>query len=216
MPVEELINHTFKHSWEDVFLASWRKYPSPKRPEVRSVDIINKMFDKEKGILKTTRLIVCESALPKWLSVFAKCNTAVFLEEAEVNCKTKQMTLQSKNITLDCLIKVEETCTYTIDSENSNWTHLKQIAKATAFTFPVANKVEEFIVNRFKHNAAQGREIMENAIELVKRERELAQQRLAEQTLYFNELTDNLKENLEQSIDGLSSLNLELNLEEDN
>jgi hypothetical protein len=60
---------------------------------------------------------------------------------------------------------------------------------------------------------------MENAIELVKRERELAQQRLAEQAHYFDHLADNLKENFEQSIDnlnGLNGLNLELNLEEDN
>jgi Ca2+/Na+ antiporter len=141
-------------------------------------------------------------------------------------------------------------------------THLKQIAKATAFTFPLTNTIEEFIVSRFKQNAAQvrrfslfipilisqhnfvtnqhvclfvclfclfvwwlidfpqkGREIMENAIELVKRERELAQQRLTEQTRYFDELTDNLKENFEQSIDNLNGLNgftLELNLKEDN
>jgi hypothetical protein len=32
------------------------------------VDIINKKFDKEKGVLKTTRLILCKSALPKWLA----------------------------------------------------------------------------------------------------------------------------------------------------
>jgi hypothetical protein len=57
---------------------------------------------------------------------------------------------------------------------------------------------------------------MEAAIELVKREQALAQQRLAEQSLYFDQLTDNLKENIEQSLDTLNNLNFDFNLEEDN
>jgi hypothetical protein len=182
MPQEEQLNHTFKHSWQDVFLASWKKYPSPKRPEVLSVDIIEKKFNPEENTLKTKRLMILESTLPKWLnSMFGLGNRAVFLEESTIDLKNKTMTLASQNVTFDSLIKMEETCTYTIDKENENWTNLKQVAKATAYTFTLASTIENLIVSKFKTNAAQGREIMEAAIDLVQTEQLNAQRSLVEQ-----------------------------------
>lgn len=58
---------------------------------------------------------------------------------------------------------------------------MKQVAKATAYTFTLASTIENLIVSKFKTNAAQGREIMEAAIDLVQTEQLNAQRSLVEQ-----------------------------------
>jgi len=56
-----------RHKWADVFQASWKKYPHPRRPDILHVDVINKEFDPEKGTLTTTRIVFSKGPLPLWL-----------------------------------------------------------------------------------------------------------------------------------------------------
>merc|ERR1712137_1071819 len=55
MPLFDTLYHTFCHNWDEISLASWRKYPCHDRPDVLSVDIVDKHFDPETGVLTATR-----------------------------------------------------------------------------------------------------------------------------------------------------------------
>ncbi len=47
----EVLLHTFPVTWEDISLASWMKYPHPTRPDVLSVDVLDRHYNHETGKL---------------------------------------------------------------------------------------------------------------------------------------------------------------------
>jgi len=172
MVLFEFLKHTFEHPWSDVSLASWKKYPSPARPDVLAVDILKREFDPETGVLRTRRLLTMKMNLPCWIEKIAGPGVGIsyFCEDAIIDPRNNTMTLVGRNVSFRNLIEVEETCTYTPHKDNRNWTHFDQSAKVTAFPWGVARKIEEFFCNSFKKNASKGREIMEDAIVRVKQE----------------------------------------------
>ncbi len=152
-------------------MASWRKYPNPGRPDVLSVDIINKRFDPETGVLYATRLITTHVRLPSFLESFYDNPTVYCVEESVVDPRNKTMTLKSKNVTLSSLMEVEETCIYTSPSNlKENRTHFRQDVKITAYLFGLAGKVENWSLDNFRKNAVKGRVIMEDAVLRLRRE----------------------------------------------
>ena len=170
MPHVSKTQHTFKHRWSDVFQASWKKYPNPRRPDILHVDVINKEFDPEKGTLTTTRIVFSKGPIPLWLRPIFGQAVAVFVEEAVMDPKNKTMKMLGVNHTFDSIVKTEELCTYTPNEENEEWTDFTQQAKVTSFASYGASKVEDFILKQFKENASKGREIMEMAIQRVEQE----------------------------------------------
>ncbi|EFA82537.1 slowmo family protein [Heterostelium album PN500] len=172
----DTIYHTYKHLWTDISLASWRKYPTPDRPDVLSVDLLSKEIDPETGVLTCTRLIICKGSMPTWLKPIVGSNECFFYEETTVDPKTQTMVLKTKNLSFSNILGLEEVCTYTPDPSNAEWTQFKQEAKVTSSVFGVARKLEAFCLERFKTNATKGRAIMEQAIQKVKHEAEEIEQ----------------------------------------
>jgi len=170
MPTKGKFKHLFRHSWRDVFLASWKKYPCPSRPDILSIDIVNKNFDPERQVLTTTRLVTLKSTAPSWLQPVLGGSLCWFVEEAVIDIKNQKMVLYSKNINFKSLFSLEESCTYVPSSENPDWTQLKQIARASAHVFGIAGAMEDFAFSKFDKNQIVGREIMENAIRIVETE----------------------------------------------
>lgn len=48
-------------------MASWQKYPSENRPDVLSVDLVDRNFDAETGILTATRVVIMQDRVPRIL-----------------------------------------------------------------------------------------------------------------------------------------------------
>jgi len=186
MVLFEVLTHTFQHSWQEIAFASWKKYPNPSRPDIVSIDIIRKEFDPETGILYTRRLISVKSFIPFWLQKIIGCSPfGYFVEEAEIDPRNHRMILKSSNVSFCNIIKVEETCTYTDDSKNKEWTFFRQEAKIQAFPFGFSKKMEEWSAQTFRRNAAQGRQIMEFSIEKIKKEKEESMQKLREEEVHL-------------------------------
>ena len=55
----------FRHSWETVAKAAWRKYPNPFNPAVEGIDVVDRYVD-EKGVLKSHRLMSTRWGFPSW------------------------------------------------------------------------------------------------------------------------------------------------------
>ncbi|KYQ89771.1 slowmo family protein [Tieghemostelium lacteum] len=193
MPLFETITHTYKHLWSDVSTGSWRKYPSPNRPDILSIDMLTKEFDPETGVLKCTKLIICKGNTPSWLQAVMGNTECFFFEETIVDPQNKKMVLTTKNLNFTNILGVEEVCTYTPHPENNEWTLFTQEAKVTSSLFGIARKMEAFCLEKFKANAHKGRKIMEDAIQKVKLE--------AEESLANLEATlDTLKQEVDESI----------------
>eukprot|EP01121_Diplochlamys_sp_Union-15-3_P020324 TRINITY_DN7906_c0_g1_i1.p1 TRINITY_DN7906_c0_g1~~TRINITY_DN7906_c0_g1_i1.p1 ORF type:complete len:212 (-),score=37.18 TRINITY_DN7906_c0_g1_i1:71-706(-) len=171
MPQKGTFRHIFHHSWKDVFLASWKKYPSERRPDILSIDLINKEFDPEAQVLRTTRLVTLKSTAPSWLQPILGGHLGWFLEEAIIDMKAKKMVMYSKNLSFKSIFTLEEGCTYEQNKENPFWTDFRQTATASAHVWGVAGAMEDVAFSKFTLNASLGKDIMENAIRIVKKER---------------------------------------------
>ncbi len=118
------------------------------------------------------RLITCKGSGPAWLQSLIGGSLFYFVEETTVDPRNKKMVLSSCNVSFSDLLTVEEVCTYTPNNENLQWTNFSQTAKFTAFPFGLKGKIESICLDKFLKNASKGREIMEQAILLVKQERQ--------------------------------------------
>jgi len=168
MPEQASVFYTFRHSWKDISLASWLKYPCDERPDVKSVDIIDRSFDPNTGILRAKRLIIIQKKLPVWLKAILGSDLCYFLEESVIDPRNNLMKLTGTNISYSSIMLLKETCTYTIHPENNAWTRLQQEASASAFVFGFSSRIEKYCVNSFEANAAKGRAVMENTVHRLK------------------------------------------------
>mmetsp|Transcript_174 Transcript_174/g.597 ORF Transcript_174/g.597 Transcript_174/m.597 type:complete len:241 (-) Transcript_174:60-782(-) len=168
MVVAESLSHTFPYEWEDVSLASWKKYPNPERPDVLSVDIIDRKFDPATGQLTARRVVIMKDRrLPRILQPIFGGGYCICVEDSVVDPVNKKMVLQARNVTFQNIASIEETCTYTVSAHSAAHTNLVQEAKVTAFPFGVKGTIEKFLGDKFKSNAVAGRKIMDKAIERV-------------------------------------------------
>eukprot|EP01099_Mayorella_cantabrigiensis_P002110 TRINITY_DN1931_c0_g1_i1.p1 TRINITY_DN1931_c0_g1~~TRINITY_DN1931_c0_g1_i1.p1 ORF type:complete len:222 (-),score=52.64 TRINITY_DN1931_c0_g1_i1:194-799(-) len=159
--IENLL-HTFRHSWSNVSLAYWLKYPHPSRPDVQGFDVVKREFDPETYTLKTTRVGLIRSSWPTWINSFLG-DSMIFIEEAVIQPKQNRMELNGRNLTCSNIIELRERCLYCASSENPAWTTFQQEATVSAPGFSTSY-VEGVIRSIFSKNSQKGKELMENVL----------------------------------------------------
>ena len=161
----------FEYSWEEVSTNNWRKYCSwnNQSSHVIGVDTISRTLDPATNILRTERLITCKQNLPQWLRGFTGAqDTSLVYEVSYVDPAAKKVTMCSQNMTWSELLSVQETVVYK-PSQTPGQTTFEQQAKIIALCGgwqKIKNTIEEFTVERFRQNAAKGREGFERVLEI--------------------------------------------------
>ncbi|KAK7602976.1 hypothetical protein V9T40_002975 [Parthenolecanium corni] len=161
--------HVFNHSWETVVQAAWRKYPNPMNPAVLGTDVIDrKVVD---GVLHTHRLVTSEWGLPGWArSIVGPSGVCYASENSEVDPKTREMKLQTRNLSFGSLVAVDEKLTYQPCPNDSSKTLLKQEAIVTVHGVPLSNYLENMLTNNISCNASKGRQAIEWVITKIETE----------------------------------------------
>ncbi|KAJ2064376.1 Phospholipid metabolism protein [Coemansia aciculifera] len=174
--------HVFKHDWETVSLANWRKYPNEQTPHVRHVEILNQDVDPVTGVLRTERLIMVRQNVPMLVRKIFGGDTSYVLEYSEVDPRKQTLVMQSQNMTYSNLLSVGEYITYTPDPENSKHTLFTQSAqlKASGALCRFANKIEDICWNRFQDNAHIGKLGLEQVVSKILAERQAMTMPLAQ------------------------------------
>lgn len=186
-------SHEFAYSWDEVSTANWRKYCpwNDKSTHVIAVDTLSRRLSPETGILRTERLITCKQSAPSWLrSVLgSKEDTSLVYEVSYVDAAAKKVTMCSQNMTWNDILSVQETVVYRPGPRGmagETTTIFEQRAKIIALCGgwqKIKNAVEDFSVERFKQNAAKGREGFERVLrisrEVFAEEREKRQMQAA-------------------------------------
>jgi hypothetical protein len=175
MPLTASLNHTFAHSWSEISLAYWLKYPSPERPDVLSVDLIDREFDPETGILSAKRIITSRLPFPAWLHTVVPWDLTVDchgLEAAKIDPRRQIMHLSAQNLTFGSVMRLTERCIYQADPSNpAASTLLLQEAETESDLFwAVAKSVESWTLQTFKEKAVLGRRIMEETSNRIREE----------------------------------------------
>ncbi|RMZ80356.1 hypothetical protein DV738_g2810, partial [Chaetothyriales sp. CBS 135597] len=176
-------SYTFDYSWEEVSTNNWRKYCpwNNKAEHVLAVDTVSRHVDAATGILRTERLITCRQAAPKWvLSLLGGDTTSFVYEVSYVDPVAKKVTMCSTNMTWSNLLQCRETVVYQPSSTDARGkTDFNQTAKIIALCGgwqKIKTKIEDVSLERFRENAARGREgfemVLETSRKLFAEERE--------------------------------------------
>uniref|UniRef100_A0A060T8N3 ARAD1D04796p n=1 Tax=Blastobotrys adeninivorans TaxID=409370 RepID=A0A060T8N3_BLAAD len=164
-------SHAFDYSWDQVSAANWKKYPNEMSTHVVAVDVLRREVDPKSGLLTTERLITCQQSIPRWiLTLVGGSNVSYVREVSTVDPNTKTLTMRSVNLTMNNLLSVYETVTYTPDPEcPHDRTIFRQDAQITAYASfrKVCNKIEDWSFERFGYNAQRGRQGFESVLQKV-------------------------------------------------
>ncbi|GJW04756.1 protein slowmo homolog isoform X2 [Tanacetum coccineum] len=103
--------HIYKHPWERVTSASWRKFPDPENirtlSHILEVDTLNHKLNPEEGKLYTTRAITIHAPVPWFLRKIVGQDMCHCVESTMVDAKTRSMQLATRNISLQKYLEAE-------------------------------------------------------------------------------------------------------------
>ncbi|WCJ36928.1 MSF1-like family protein [Euphorbia peplus] len=171
--------HVYKHPWERVTSASWRKFTEPENKRVLShileVDTLEQRLDCQAGKLYTTRAVTVHAPGPWFIRKIIGQDICHCVETTVVNAQTRSMQIRSRNISLQKFIEVEEKIRYDPHPENpSTWTLCRQETsisiKPLSALASMAEKIEQKCAERFLQNSAKGREVMERICKYLEAE----------------------------------------------
>lgn len=162
--------YTYRHPWERVTSASWRKFADPENKRTLShileVDTLNRKLDPDSGKLYTTRAITIHAPGPWFIRKIVGQDICHCVESTVVDGQSRSMQLTTRNISLQKFIEVEEKIRYDPHPDNPDkWTICRQQTsiriKPLSALASMAEKVEQRCAEKFVQNSAKGREVME-------------------------------------------------------
>ncbi|CAO3634693.1 unnamed protein product [Cunninghamella echinulata] len=152
----------------NVTLAFWLRYPNPFASHVLAVDVSNRYVD-ERGVLKTTRLVLKKGKAPKWFpQTFLKNSEAFVIEESEVDPKSKTMVTRTKNLNHVRIMQIEETQTFTSSANGENTSCKTEARIISKFGWGMTNKIEGFGQSSFAANASKARKGMRHILQMIR------------------------------------------------
>lgn len=160
--------HTYKHDWDTVSVAWWRKYPNKHAKHVKAVDTVDTTVCPETGNLTSTRVIMCDNYLPNWIIALGVSPVQYAVEHAVANARDKTLVIRSRNISGSSVMVVEERCEYRQHPDRADWTEYEQEAKIKAFLPFVYAKLERYTHSNFTTNSHKGLEVIEGLCERLR------------------------------------------------
>ncbi|CAI0450064.1 unnamed protein product [Linum tenue] len=171
--------HVYKHPWERVTSASWRKFSDPENKRtlnhILAVETLNQKLDPQTGKLYTTRALTVHAPGPWFLHKIVGQDICNCVESTVVDGRNKSMQLSTRNISLEKFIEVEESIRYDPHPDNpSGWTICRQQTsiriKPLSALASMAEKLEQKCAERFMQNSVKGREVMERICKYLESE----------------------------------------------
>ncbi|KAK6937105.1 PRELI/MSF1 domain [Dillenia turbinata] len=171
--------HVYKHPWERVTSASWRKYVDPENKRILThileVDTLDRKLDPSSGMLYTTRALTIHAPGPWFIRKIIGQDICHCVESTIVDAKSRSMELTTRNISLQKFVEVEEKVRYDPHPNNPNaWTVCRQQTsiriKPLSALASMAEKVEQRCAERFLQNSAKGRDVMERICKYLEAE----------------------------------------------
>ncbi|KAB1205975.1 hypothetical protein CJ030_MR7G016955 [Morella rubra] len=162
--------YVYKHPWERVTSASYRKFTDHENRRILThileVDTLSCKHDPISKKLYTTRAVTVHFPGPWFIRKIIGQEICHCIESTVVDAKSRSMQLSSRNVSLQKFIEVEEKIRYDPHPDNpSRWTvcrhetniHLKPLPALAS----IAEKVEQRYVEKVVKYSATGREVME-------------------------------------------------------
>jgi len=195
--------HTFCHPWQTICTAALRKYPNPLTPNVSALDVTDR--EVKNGILCSKRILTTEWGFPLWAQRLVGLDGPCYVAEySEVNPSDKTMTLNSRNLSFNKFVNIDEQLTYRQDPENPNETLMKQEFHISVKNVPFTGRMEGILEGACSSNADKGPKALEWVISNVVSEAESLQKNMQE-TMHetiarAEDFTKNIQEDLQKNV----------------
>jgi len=152
--------YSYDHPWLHVVNGMWHKYPNPQCSHVVTIDVLDRSVDPRTGIIRTERILGCKQKAPVWIvKLFGGSEDAFVREISFVDPATQTATITSVNLSLSQFATCYEQIRYS-PLPNSQMTEFHQTAEIQARMAvwrSVADKIENWMVQRFEQNAQLGK-----------------------------------------------------------
>jgi hypothetical protein len=176
--------YIYKHPWERVTSASWRKFTDHENRRILNhileVDTLSCKLDHISQQLYTTRAVTVHFPGPWFIRKMVGQDICHCVESTTVDAQSRSMQLTSRNVSLENFIQVEEKIRYDPHPDNPNgWTICRQETsihiKPLSALASIAEMVEQRCGEKVVKNSATGREVMERICKYLEAEsREIA------------------------------------------
>jgi hypothetical protein len=154
------ISYIFNYPWSLTTLASWKKYPHPKRPDILNVELISKIIESNELTLQ--RLITIKYSFPSWIPCSISNSLLYCLETTTLNLEHKTMSIDSYNLSFQNLIKLHETCLYT--SLTDHQTKLIQTVIIQSHFGYFNEYIQNWFLNEYLNTVNLGRQIISDTL----------------------------------------------------
>jgi len=161
--------YIFECPWETVSQAAFRKYPNPMTHAVVAIDVLDRSV--QEGVLHSHRLLSTQFGLPNWVNnLMGKDKNCYVSEHSKVDPQARTMLLESKNMSLNNYMRVDERLLYSPHPTDANLTLLKQEAVVEIHGIPLTSYLEDMVTRTISANANKGRQAMEWVINKINSE----------------------------------------------
>ncbi|KAK7694294.1 hypothetical protein QCA50_001476 [Cerrena zonata] len=150
----------YDHPWSHVVIGMWHKYPNPHCSHVQTIDVVDRSVDPETGIIRTERILGCTQKAPGWIVKFFGGSDDAFVREISfINPATQEATITSVNLSLSQFATCYESIRYspTTDGRHTTFHQTAEVQARMALWRSVADKLENWLVQRFEQNAQLGK-----------------------------------------------------------
>ncbi|XP_040993182.1 PRELI domain containing protein 3B-like [Juglans microcarpa x Juglans regia] len=162
--------YIYKHPWERVTSASYRKFTDHENRHILThileVDTLSCKVDPISKKLYTARAVTAHFPGPWFIRKIVGQDVCHCIETTIVDAKSRSMQLTSRNVSLQKFIEVEEKIQYEPHPDNPKiWTTCRQETNIHIKPLPalasIAEKAEQRSAEKFVKYSATGREVME-------------------------------------------------------
>jgi hypothetical protein len=136
-----------KHSWEQLTLAVWSKYPNPHSSHVLTSDVVDRYVDPRTGYLHSTRVFLKTHNLPKWGRKLVNNNEAYVVEHSVCKPNEGTMIVSQKNLSHAKLLLVEETQKF-VKKDNLETTLITKARITSNIWGPLCSRIESVGLKR--------------------------------------------------------------------
>ncbi|RDX56212.1 MSF1-domain-containing protein [Polyporus arcularius HHB13444] len=151
--------YNYDHPWSRVVIGMWHKYPNPHCSHVMSIDVVDRSIDPQTGIIRTERILGCKQKAPIWIvKLFGGSEDAFVREVSFVDPATQTATITSVNLSLSQFATCYESIRYSPSPDGkTTFKQTAEIQARVALWQSAANKLENWLVQRFEQNAHLGK-----------------------------------------------------------
>jgi len=168
MVLSHLDELVFPHPFRFVCQAVTLRYPNPFAPHVITADTLERRWDAESGVLRSTRLVLKRGTLPSWAprGILEKSETWV-LEESTINVLEGTMTLSNRNLDHRRVMDVIEKTSIRALGEVTQATTSVQVTSSWGF-YAIRRRIEQYGISRFQRQSRNSRRGLELIIQLLR------------------------------------------------